>query len=212
MTHTYMKADVFDLPFADGSVDTIVTDPPWHFQQRVSQNAKAVQASNYALIEDSEMLTAFREMARVLKPGGHLYLFVPERKLSMLLDLVLTPDVPALGLEHFNTIVWAKVRKDGQDLRIGLGHTYRQSYELIVCLSKGHRRALQNRNTPNIFFHEPLGGSKKPPMIYRRLVEASTPEGGTVLDPFAGSDPLGRAELEGYVTVSSDIAVWEDKP
>lgn len=202
--HTTLTADVFNLPFAENSVDTIVTDPPWHFQQRVSGKAKAVQASDYGLIEDGAMSIAFIRMMEVLKPGGHLYFFVPERKLATISD-----EWDLEGLEWFNTIIWVKTRKDGTDLRFGLGHTYRQSWEAIVCLSKGHRRGLNAKNVPNVFFHEPLGGSRKPPMIYRRLVEASTPEGGVVLDPFAGSDPLGCAELDAYSTFSSDIAKWK---
>lgn len=210
MSHTVIRADVFDLPLPDASVDTIITDPPWHFQQRVSANAKAVQASDYALIDDQRMGEAFAEMTRVLKPGGHLYVFCPERKLSVV-SMMLNLDPDCEDLRWFNTVIWAKVRKDGQDLRIGLGHTYRQSWEAVLCLSRGHRRALQARNVPNVLFHEPLGGSHKPPELYRRLAVASTPSGGTVLDPFCGSDPLGRAGLDGYSTISSDISDWRGK-
>lgn len=236
MAHHFQVGSVYELPFPDSSIDTIVTDPPWHFQLRIPKG-KAAAASPYALIDDSEWCggdtalsftgsaivavpkpTPLTEMYRVLKPGGHLYVFAPERKLSMVLNQFTT----ALGetsndtyspedhFEHFNTVIWVKVRKDGRDLRMGLGHTYRAAYEAIVCLSKGKRRNLQTRSVPNVLFAPPLGGSRKPPSIYSALVRASTAPGGLVLDPFAGSDPLGRADLVEYETRSLDLVSLED--
>lgn len=199
MSHLIVRADAFHLPLPDASVDTVVTDPPWHFRLRVSPRAKSVRATNYPLILDQDMHSAFEEIYRVLRPRGHLYVFVPERKLGSVLELAVFH-----GFGWFNTIPWIKIRKDGTDIRMGLGHTYRGAWELILCLAKGHRRPLLRRNVPNVLFAPPNGGSRKPPSLYHALVTASTEPGATVLDPFCGSDPLGRAGLEGYETISLD--------
>lgn len=199
MSHLVSRADAFYLPLPDASVETVITDPPWHFNLRVSSRAKSVRATDYPLITDDEMLRAFSEIRRVLKEGGHAYVFIPERKLGNALNAGVFN-----GLEWFNTIIWVKIRKDGTDLRIGLGHTYRGAWEYILCLSKGHRRPLLRRDVPNVLFAPPIGGSRKPPELYHRLVTASTERCGTVLDPFCGSDPLGRAGLEEHRTISFD--------
>lgn len=233
MSHTYLKANVYELPFGDSTVDSIITDPPWQYDTRIPKS-KAVNASNFPLIRDEEWRggdtalqfnenhtalvavhspTPLTELYRVLKPGGHLYIFVPERKLSLALEKFVGP----MGLdgrdtfgwydrfEHFNTVIWVKTRQDGQGLRIGLGHTYRNAFEAILCLSKGYRRRLQVKNAPNVLFVPPLGGSIKPAEVYERLARSSTAPGGLIIDPFAGTDPLGRAKLDDYTTVSSDI-------
>jgi N6-adenosine-specific RNA methylase IME4 len=210
--HTRLNLDALRLPLAGESVDTIITDPPWHFDRRVSPEAKAVKASNHPLIDDEKMRKAIAEMCGVLKPGAHLYMFCPEQKLEWLLG-----HYPA-ALELFHTLVWVKTRKDGTDLRIGLGHSYRVAHEFIVCFwrttmgpgtlyksADSKRRPLQSKAIPTVFFAPPIGGSRKPPEIYATLARASTPPGTVILDPFAGSDPLGRAGLDEYFTVSGDI-------
>jgi len=212
--HTKLKLDALRLPFAEASIDTIITDPPWHFDRRVSPKAKAVKASNYPILTDRQMHDAIAELCRVLKPGGHLYVFCPERKLEWLLC-----DYPG-ALEHFHTLVWVKTRKDGTDLRIGLGHSYRLAHEFIVCFwrttmardgtlnmdKSKHRRPLQSKAIPSVFFEPPIGGSRKPPAIFAALARASTAPGMIILDQFAGSDPLGQAGLGEFRTISGDIA------
>jgi N6-adenosine-specific RNA methylase IME4 len=216
--HTSIRLDALRLPLADESVDTIITDPPWHFDRRVSARAKAVKATDYPILEDHQMREAIAEACRVLKPGAHLYVFCPEQKLGWLLG-----NYP-LMLEHFHTLVWVKTRKDGTDLRIGLGHSYRVAHEFIVCFwrrsyddvsaemagkpVKLRRRPLMTKSVPTVFFAPPIGGSRKPPEIYAALARASTPPGAVILDMFAGLDPLGQAGLDGYVTVSGDIRAW----
>jgi len=213
--HTRLNLNALRLPLADESIDTIITDPPWHFDRRVSAKAKAVKASDYPLIDDDKVLKMLAEISRVLKPGAHLYVFCPERKLELLLN-----SYPMM-LEHFHTLVWVKTRKDGTDLRIGLGHSYRAAHEFIVCFYrrsyeeaeaalmgkpvKSVRRPLRSKSIPSVFFAPPIGGSRKPPEIYATLARASTVPGTVILDPFAGSDPLGRAGLDEYFTVSGDI-------
>lgn len=225
MPHQFFNANVYELPFEDESIDTIITDPPWHFELRIPKG-KAVAATPYPLILDDEwrdsekslvfgqdeagrlhsqtvdIPTPLSEMKRVLKPGGHLYIFCPERKLRM--AMAQFPEV----FDYFNTLQWVKTRKDGKGLRIGLGHTYRNAFESILCLSKGRRRPLVSRNVANVLFAPPEGGSVKPASLYATIARASTPQGGIILDPFAGSDPLGRARLEEFETISTDVQQW----
>lgn len=204
-------ADAFHLPVPDESVDTVITDPPWHYAQRY---ARVELQTQYTMIEDGRMGETMEEIHRVLKPRGHFYVFVPERKLSLALFEVIKPTVssqpwltwkPGNLWTWFATIVWIKTQKDGVTPRMGLGTSYRHTWESILCLSKGRPRPLEQHNVRNTILAHSEGKSRKPPEIYRTLVQASTPSGGVILDPFCGSDPLGRAGLDDYQTLSFDI-------
>lgn len=48
-----VRADMFRLPFADGALGTVLSDPPWNLNSR-------------------DRIRLHRELARVLRPGGRL--------------------------------------------------------------------------------------------------------------------------------------------
>lgn len=311
--HYRLQADSLRLPIRSDSVDTIITDPPWHFKLRVSPSAKAVKATQYPLINDNDLSRHFFEMRRVLKPGGHLFLFCPVEKqdmaelclrnvkthidppvgqsqtrlalhqrtrvvenrlraidhlggccvdcgnedarvlqfdhlrdktcnISKLLqqswlhvleellkcDLVcsnchtirtrdrqhgqepqLTRHMREPQLMRVTSLVWVKTTKDRETPRIGLGHTVRMAHELILFWSNGRRRPMAQKNLPSVLGYARTGGSVKPAELYERLARASCAPGGVILDPWCGSDPLGRAGLSDYTTISGDIQQWE---
>lgn len=215
--HTRYTGNSLSLPLADDSVDTIITDPPWHFDLRVSPKAKAVKATQYPLIVDRELSQHFYEMRRVLKPGGHLFLFCPEQKqqdaeFALMMSMAHSGSVRGARepqLRRVTSLVWVKTTKDRERARIGLGHTIRMAHELILFWSNGRRRPMAMKNLPSVLGYERSGGSIKPAELYERIARASCPPGGTLLDPWCGSDPLGKAHLDDYTTISGDIQEWE---
>jgi len=215
--HTRFTADSLHLPLADDSIDTIITDPPWHFKLRVSPSAKVVKATQYPLINDNDLSRHFFEMRRVLKPGGHLFLFCPEQKQAMaefqlqmtIMDNSSVRATREPQLMRVTSLVWVKTTKDRETPRIGLGHTVRMAHELILFWSNGRRRPMAQKNLPSVLGYARTGGSVKPAELYERLARASCAPGGVILDPWCGSDPLGRAGLTDYTTISSDIQEWE---
>lgn len=200
--HYQLTADSGHLPLVNESVDTVITDPPWHFARRISKKAKAVAAASYDLLPDDQLTAHFLELDRVLKPGGHLYVFVPDQKLELALCI-------GLIFHRFAGAVWVKATKDGEELRIGLGHTFRMCHEHVLAFSKGTRRPVQHHRMPSVVGFARSRGSVKPERLYADLARFSTPQRGVILDPWAGSDPLGRAGLEDYTTISSDL-IWKD--
>lgn len=201
--HSKLYWDSAALPLADESVDTIITDPPWSFDLRVSTRAKAVRATDYALMTDLQLKMNMWELARVLKPGGHLFMFVPDQKLEAAIDCMKDSEVDWC---RFASAVWVKTTNDEERVRMGLGHTFRMCHEMILGYGKGYRRPFQHHSLASVQGYARTAGSVKPDELYIRLVLASTPRYGTVLDPWAGSDPLGRANLEDYRTISGDIS------
>lgn len=189
-------ADAMALPLIDGCIDCILTDPPWHFDRRIT-GGKAVHASNYILISDAEMARVFHEMNRVLKPGGHLYVFVPNVKLPVAYSLM--AEIGMTGPRTPKVLIWVKDR-------IGLGHDYRNQCEFIVFGIKLPYRTTSKHNISTVLYAKNPGKSRKPVELYQLFSDQSCPMGGVILDCFAGTDPLGA--VEGHKTISMDIA-WK---
>jgi site-specific DNA-methyltransferase (adenine-specific) len=95
---------------------------------------------------------------------------------------------------------------DGQGYRQGMGYHGRATHEYVVLLEKGRRR-FADENWPDVFQIPWTGDAEtraltddgkpfptaKPLSLFSRLIELSTAEGDTVLDPFMGSGVAAEA-------------------
>ncbi len=183
---------------ADGSIDLIVTDPPYGIAYRRTRRAKTKTPRIIAdtPFESHELLKAVvPDLARVLRPGGTIYLFAPGGRAMFRQgsDLVSVLDA------HFDlrqAMVWDKKA-------IGVGCYWRSQYETIVMASKGpvtgwnggrSRSNILRCGRPRIW----PGGhpTPKPLDLLKDLIEASSKPGDLVLDPFAGSGATAAAARE----------------
>ena len=187
------------------SIDAIVTDPPYcagGFTEKEKQSAKCMGIANKpkeAWFVGDNMGTAglcflLRSIAseglRLLKPGGSLLVFCDWRMVS-----ALAPALESAGLRHQNLIVWDKGS-------IGLGRGFRPRHELVLHFTKGGNKARYfTKSGSNLIACKRVYGGKrshpteKPVELFEKLLEVVSPEGGTVLDPFAGSAASGEAAL-----------------
>ncbi|HBP19103.1 MAG TPA: site-specific DNA-methyltransferase [Planctomycetes bacterium] len=187
------------------SIDAIVTDPPYcagGFTEKEKQAAKCMGITNKPKEEwfvGDNMGTAglcflLRSVAcealRLLKPGGSLLVFCDWRMVS-----ALAPALESAGLRHQNLIVWDKGS-------IGLGRGFRPRHELVLHFTKGGSKARYfTRSGSNLIACKRVPGrtrnhpTEKPVEVFEKLLEVVCPEGGTVLDPFAGSAASGEAAL-----------------
>jgi DNA modification methylase len=110
-----LHADARRIPLADGTVDAIVTDPPYADMIRYSD-----RPDDLSTIDDygaflRELDVAFGEMTRVLKPERYCVVFVSDYRLARRrVVLPLHADVIALmsarGMELFDLYVWRYYR------------------------------------------------------------------------------------------------------
>ena len=121
------------LPSIDTSVvSTVVTDPPYGVGYRRTMGAKSKRHRIVAdtPFESRELLrSAMPELARVLKPGGSIYVFLPGGKTMFHQG----SDLARALEEHFDlrgVLIWDKKA-------IGVGAYYRYQYESIVFASAG---------------------------------------------------------------------------
>lgn len=165
----------------DGSVDLIVTDPPYMFSQ-VSAAGRKIDPwadwCNAALWYS----TWFNEARRVLKDTGAMWTFLNWRSLVTFQKAACSTNWPIESL-----LVWDKGW-------IGPGGTkgLRPSYELcaLFCMPDF---SIPNRGLADIqrfkwSSKKPHGHpAEKPEALVRWLIEQSSTEGAVVLDLFMGS-------------------------
>ena len=186
-----------------GSVDLILTDPPFfcpatHYQSRVQWSRKWADMS---ILEHWWGLIC-KELARIVKPEGHVLVFCN------------ADSYPAFYPPMYNTwsklvcLVWDKDRP-------GLGRIFRHQHELIIAArnaeawepNDGKLRAdvLRCRATLSADRKHPV---EKPVGLLSQIIEATCPEGGTVLDPFSGSGTT----IEAAVTINRRAIGIEKDP
>jgi site-specific DNA-methyltransferase (adenine-specific) len=192
-----------------GSVDALVTDPPYssgglHKGARSAKPVSKYLNSNcqhlYADFEGDNrdgrsfsywMTLWLTESYRVLKPGAVAAVFSDWRQLPSTTDAF-----QAAGFTWRGIVVWDKT----QGSRPQLGR-FRAQAEYVIWGSKGEMPKCDTLKVhPGVFQHFPKAKDKqhiagKPVALMRDLI-GIVPEGSIVLDPFAGSGSTGVAALE----------------
>jgi len=178
------KCDAVDwlktLP--DGSVDLVVTDPPYeslekHRKIGTTTRLKVSAASSnewFSIFPNERFESLLTEIYRVMKKNSHFYIFCDQETM-----FVLKPIGEKVGFKFWKPIVWNK-------MAIGMGYHYRAKYEFILFFEKGKRK-LNSLSTPDVLeFKRIRNGypTEKPVELLELLIEQSSSEGDVVIDPF----------------------------
>lgn len=177
----------------DGSVDLMITDPPYESLEKHRaigtttrlKNSKASSNAWFDIFPDSRFPDFFAEAYRVLRRNSHLYLFTNAETM-----FVAKPIAEEAGFKFWKPLVWDKKK-------IGMGYHYRARYEFILFFEKGKRK-LNNLGIPDILEATRVWNgypTEKPVGVSSVLVEQSTTEGQLVVDPFMGSASVGVAAI-----------------
>lgn len=171
----------------DGSIDAIVTDPPYFLGLTHNGQKATLSDLNIALPFYKEL---FREFKRVLAPSGSVYFFCDWRGYAFYYPLF----NQFIGAD--NMLVW--------DKGSGCGNFYTYEHELIIFGTNNRRPCWKGaRNIIREIKSFPSGAKKtngakvhptqKPVELIEKLITDSTQEGATILDTFAGSGTTGIA-------------------
>jgi len=181
----------------DSSVDLILTDPPFGVSDGIEDQRESDRDGHQSykqVLTDTDNLTPeaakqliqnlMPELHRVLKPGGHIYVFFA---------FELYPTLKESMSEFFDTqwapIIWNKL----QTMSVNTGYNYATCYEPILFGWKTPRTRRLKNNDRAILECKPTSRNgkihpfEKPQDLLKRLIDTSTSIGDTVLDPFAGS-------------------------
>lgn len=182
-----MQGDCLELMkgIQDGSVDLVLTDPPYGMNFQSNYRAK-----KYSKIENDtclDWLDAFlQECWRVLKPNSAIYLFCFWHKVDIFKKAV------EKRFKIKNIIIWEKNNTSMGDLK----GSYAPKYEMVIFAHKG-RRVLNGFRYPDVLTAKRTGNklhpTQKPIELLEIFVNSSSNDGETVLDPFMGSGSTGVA-------------------
>ena len=179
---------------ATGSVDAVVTDPPYSSGTR-REGAKGVRKSMNRTTADADwfgsdsmttngfvwtMRTIAAQSKRLLCRGGHFLSFVDWRMYPSMAAAVESADLRILGV-----VVWDKVA-------FGMGAYFRNQHEFVLHFSSGRPRPVFRHDCANVLSASRLikdsdHDTQKPVEVIEALVTTVCDDDDTVLDPFTGS-------------------------
>jgi site-specific DNA-methyltransferase (adenine-specific) len=179
----------------DGSVDAVVTDPPYTSAGGSTNGRSGGHAADTQFFL-FWLRAVWSELRRVLSPSGCGFVFCDWRTCGLVAEAV-PPRV-----DSQRSALWKATQALVWDREgIGLGTPFRNSYEMIVFARGPEWESSLPKNIPNLIRHpwsytnRGLHGAEKPVALCERLVRWACPEGGTVLDPFLGGGTTGLAAL-----------------
>ena len=185
-----------DIP--DESIDLIVTDPPYKVLSRGNAGntggmlrKKINMSGNVFTYNDIDCDEYAPEFYRVLKDGSHCYVMTNHINLIHMLNTFTN-----YGFHFIKSLIWDKGNKI-------MGQFYMSQFEYILFFRKGRGVKINNCGTsdilsiPNIKTKDKNGNNihdtEKPVDLMRILIDNSSKEGETVLDPFMGVGGAGAA-------------------
>ena len=202
-----LQGDCLELmqSIPDCSIDLVVSDVPYHIisggctnnavyfksmpsgmlSRRTSIYAKQGKIFKHNDIEFHEWLPS---VYRVLKDNSHCYFMVNGRNLK---DL--QTEAEKVGFKYQNLLVWDKGNCTPN-------RYYLNACEFILFLRKGNAKNINNLGSKTIIrvpnVRNKTHPTEKPVDLMKILIENSSNENDTVLDPFMGSGSSGIAAKE----------------
>lgn len=206
------------------SIDLVATDPPYNMDKADWDS----YGSGEEFAEWAEQWLV--ECQRVLKPHGSIYIFGINRMLSHLQRWL------EQNMVYRNWIIWDTIQGAGGGLWTNryesilyyskTNETYEDTESVKLERHEKHIREYKGKeykfkNPSNIWRfpvvdarHKDRSGhiTQKPVEVMQRIIRASCPPGGVVLDPFMGSGTTAVAsEIEGrrYTGFEKDAANYQ---
>lgn len=176
------------------SLDLVVTDPPYGVQWRSNRRAETFdELANDGMGDRDGIRGVLTQCVRLVGQNRHLYVFGPGDVLE------------GLKVSATTSLIWDKMTPGTGNL----SSPWAPGHEPISFVVSKHRHAGQSgddclpvrlRKGSVLRFPRPTGRkvrhpSEKPVPLLRELIESSSRQGETVLDPFAGIGSTGVAAV-----------------
>ena len=168
---------------SDGSVDLIVTDPPYLINY--SRHVKGHRFENKILNDNNpELISKYiKECYRILKNNSAMYMFTSHKTVDFFKQ-----ELENTGFNVKNMIIWDKQRQGMGDTSTVFGF----QYELIFFVSKGQPKIRGKRlsdiwSFPKVVGRNQVHQNQKPIELIERCITKHSNEGDVVFDGFTGS-------------------------
>lgn len=168
---------VLPSPPRAGEYRTVVSDPPWRYDNSSTRGAA----------EDHYLTMSIAELKRLpvaewIAPSAHLYLWTTTNFLERAFSVM-----RAWGFEYVTNLVWVKPQ-------MGMGNYFRISHEHILFGASLPRKRTQVKDVKS-WFKEPRAKHSAKPESFYDLVERSSE--GPYLDMFGRPPEQLSARLNG---------------
>lgn len=178
----------------DGSVDLIVTDPPYLINYKTGHRKDKMHRFNDVILNDDneQLITDYvKECYRILKEDSAMYLFCSSHKV----DFFKRELEKEFSIK--NMIIWMKNNHTAGDLESAFG----RKYEIVFLVNKGQRKFNGERLTdiwefPRVSGDGQLHQNQKPIELIKRCIEKHSNVGDVVFDGFMGSGTTAAAALD----------------
>jgi site-specific DNA-methyltransferase (adenine-specific) len=186
-----------------GSVDAIVTDPPYGMNYQSAWRTDSSARKPKIVNDERPFIWWLYEAYRIAKDGGALVCFCEWRHQEVFKAAIATA-----GFTIKSQVIWDREWHGMGDLKA----SFAPQHDVIWFAVKGAfsfpgKRPRSVVRCQRIAADELVHPTEKPVELMRQLVRAVAPPGGIILDPFAGSGSTGLAAmLEGmsFVGVEKD--------
>ena len=178
----------------DGSVDLILTDPPYEVITG-GRNGGVKGKPSGILTENKQLMKSIpdaeswmTECYRVMKDGTHIYIMTNTLNLTNYLNLI-----EKVGFKLHNLLVWQKNNTTPN-------RWYMKNCEYVIFARKGKAKGINNPSSQTVHSYNNIIGNKKHPTekpvdLMKSYIENSSNQDGVVLDLFSGSCSTGIACL-----------------
>ena len=197
---------VLDAMIESGKqVDMIFTDPPYKVTSRGSAgNAGGMlqkeinKKGNVFKHNNIEIEDYLPRLYKLLKDKGHCYIMTNHKNLTHFLNVIDTwkDETTNEGFHFIKCLIWDKGNKI-------MGQYYMSQFEYIIFLRKGAGVKINNCGTSDLISvpnkktkdinGQNIHDTEKPVELCRILIENSSKENDTILDPFMGVAGCGVA-------------------
>lgn len=173
----------------DGSVDMVLTDPPYGVGYQSNRRTATEKFSKIAQDEGLGWLCEFcDQLHRVMRNDTAAYVFCSWHNVDIFKQTL------QKKFKVKNLLVWVKNNHGSGDLK----GAYAPKHEFVFFVHKG-RCLLRDGRRPDILEFSKVSGSKmvhpteKPISMLERLILDASDIGASILDPFMGSGTTGVA-------------------
>lgn len=169
---------------ATGSIDAIITDPPFAFAGGLSNGSSSQTDSQFFSYWWKDVC---KELNRVMKADGEGFIWCDWKTAAIIAD-GFKPTTQTYDVLRLSQMLYHYREMPGQ------GKPFRSSVDMIAYIrgpkSTGHRIPNTTHNHISKYWyygkHE-FHPAEKDPELAAQLVEWASDEGDSILDPFAGS-------------------------
>jgi site-specific DNA-methyltransferase (adenine-specific) len=168
-----------------------------------NEGARQKKRAQLPQMSEETIRTMVQECARILKPSGHLFLWLDKYMLVQQSWAKFTDGTDLSDLSPVDLITWEKPR-------IGMGYRSRRKCEHLLVLQRPPIKAKgvwTDHGIPDLWSEVPtIHAHGKPLELQRRLIAATTKPGDYVIDPCAGGySVFEAAKLCGRNFIGCDL-------